>query len=83
MAFSSRNLIALARTALRAARSLSQGPAQPPRPARTRSRATPPAARPGSGASGGSRNYAGDYRGTVVPVYAPQPDGAPDPGEVV
>ncbi|MDR2255826.1 MAG: type II toxin-antitoxin system PemK/MazF family toxin [Arthrobacter sp.] len=28
-------------------------------------------------------NYAGDYRGAVNPVYSPQPDGQPDPGEVV
>ena len=27
--------------------------------------------------------YPGDYRGKVTPVYAPSPDGAPDPGEVV
>ena len=27
--------------------------------------------------------YAGDYAGPVRPVYAPQPDGDPDPGEVV
>ena len=29
------------------------------------------------------RGYAGDYAGPVRPVYAPQPDGDPDPGEVV
>ena len=27
--------------------------------------------------------YPGDYEGPVVPVYAPQPDGRPDPGEIV
>ncbi|MBD8043614.1 type II toxin-antitoxin system PemK/MazF family toxin [Arthrobacter sp. Sa2BUA2] len=86
MAFSSRNLIGLARTVLRAARSLSPGPAGPSRPtgpARTGPRTSPPAAPLPSGASRGSRHYAGDYRGPVSPVYAPQPDGSPDPGEVV
>ena len=27
--------------------------------------------------------YPGDYRGPLVPQYSPQPDGRPDPGEVV
>lgn len=87
MAFSSRNLIGLARTVLRAARSLAPGPARPSRPsdsARTGSRTPPrPAPPSSSGASRGNRNYAGDYRGPVSPVYAPRPDGSPDPGEVV
>lgn len=83
MAFSSRNLIGLARTVLRAARTLSPGPAQPPRTSRSR-QATPPApASSPSGRTGAGRRYAGDYRGPVSPVYAPQPDGTPDPGEVV
>lgn len=90
MAFSSRNLIGLARTVLRAARSLAPGPARSSGSARTGSRTSPrPAppsssgAPPSSGASRGKRNYAGDYRGPVSPVYAPRPDGSPDPGEVV
>jgi hypothetical protein len=28
-------------------------------------------------------SYPGDFTGTVRPVYAPQPDGRPDPGEIV
>ncbi|WTM18153.1 type II toxin-antitoxin system PemK/MazF family toxin [Isoptericola halotolerans] len=27
--------------------------------------------------------YPGDFTGTVRPVYAPRPDGRPDPGEIV
>ncbi len=27
--------------------------------------------------------YPGDYRGLLEPVYAPHPDGSPDPGEIV
>lgn len=45
------------------------------------------AARPGGGAraaAGGTTTaYVGDFTGTVRPRYAPKPDGAPDPGEVV
>lgn len=29
------------------------------------------------------RSYAGDYAGTFDVVYAPEPDGEPDPGEIV
>ena len=83
MAFSSRNLIGLARTALRAVRSLAPGPAKASRSSSTGSRTSPPASPPSSGRSRGSRNYAGDYRGPVSPVYSPKPDGSPDPGEVV
>ena len=40
--------------------------------------------RPASPTSPASRGgYTGDYAGPVRPVYAPQPDGDPDPGEVV
>ena len=28
-------------------------------------------------------SYPGDFTGVVRPVYAPDPDGAPDPGEIV
>jgi hypothetical protein len=31
----------------------------------------------------GVEGYPGDFRGVVVPVYAPHPDGLADPGEVV
>jgi len=31
----------------------------------------------------GTRPYPGDFTGTVRPVYAPKPDGRPDPGEIV
>ena len=30
-----------------------------------------------------SSSYPGDYRGSVTPLYAPSPNGSPDPGEVV
>lgn len=57
-------------------------------------RAVLPAARPASGPRGrsadddrpriaGRQRYPGDFRGTVRPVYAPDVDGAPDPGEIV
>lgn len=120
MAFSSRNLLSLARTALRVARHLAPGPAKAPGPnqssgdtpgRRQPSGGTPgnrqwsgnagrrqpsgDPARPGSGQSSTASSqpspprsprgseYAGDYRGPVTPVYAPKPDGDPDPGEVV
>ncbi|MBM6405036.1 type II toxin-antitoxin system PemK/MazF family toxin [Phycicoccus sp. CSK15P-2] len=35
------------------------------------------------GAPAGSDGYPGDYRGPLDPVYAPEPDGRPDPGEIV
>ena len=31
----------------------------------------------------GSASYPGDFTGTLRPVYAPSPDGLPDPGEIV
>ena len=51
-------------------------------------RASSPAAAPGARGTGPAstpsrHGYAGDYAGPVRPVYAPQPDGDPDPGEVV
>lgn len=41
--------------------------------------------RPGSGSAAphGARPYPGDYRGVPAMAYAPQPDGCPDPGEIV
>ncbi|MCC3274837.1 type II toxin-antitoxin system PemK/MazF family toxin [Arthrobacter sp. zg-Y20] len=38
---------------------------------------------PRQAAASGATGYAGDYAGPVSPVYAPRPDGDPDPGEVV
>jgi hypothetical protein len=81
MPFSSLNLINLARRVLRAARSLPAGPAQPPSANRGGARPAPGA--PPSSRIGGSGISAGDYEGRVSAVYAPQPDGSPDPGEVV
>ncbi len=52
--------------------------------ARRRSRAGPapqPAARPSPGP--GRPAYPGDFRGTPDLTYAPEPDGQPDPGEIV
>lgn len=49
------------------------------------SRRTPPS-RTGAAPAPGADDrppYPGDFRGTVRPVYAPQPDGQPDPGEIV
>jgi hypothetical protein len=45
----------------------------------------PSARRPGRAAPGGGvgTGYPGDYRGPLEPVYAPEPDGEPDPGEIV
>ena len=34
-------------------------------------------------AGAGSGSYPGDFTGTLRPVYAPSPDGLPDPGEIV
>ena len=38
---------------------------------------------PGGSASAGNADYPGDYHGRISVRYAPQPDGDPDPGEVV
>ncbi|WP_146361897.1 type II toxin-antitoxin system PemK/MazF family toxin [Arthrobacter yangruifuii] len=58
-------------------------PRTPPAPPRTpKTRPSPSSAAPASSVPGGT-GYAGDYPGPVTPVYAPQPDGDPDPGEVV
>ncbi|WP_199422096.1 type II toxin-antitoxin system PemK/MazF family toxin [Actinotalea solisilvae] len=49
-------------------------------------RPAPRADRPDAGGRarpGGTRTYPGDFTGTLRPVYAPDPDGAPDPGEIV
>jgi hypothetical protein len=38
---------------------------------------------PASAGTGAASGYPGDFRGAVTVTYAPHPDGAPDPGEVV
>ncbi|MCC9193565.1 type II toxin-antitoxin system PemK/MazF family toxin [Arthrobacter sp. zg-Y916] len=81
MAFSSRNLLGLARMALRAARHLSPGPSRPAPPAPTSRRV--PAAAPVQASTSAARSGPGDYQGPLSPVYDPHPDGRPDPGEVV
>ncbi|GAA4037518.1 hypothetical protein GCM10023063_23150 [Arthrobacter methylotrophus] len=37
----------------------------------------------GTGVGRLARPYPGDFRGTVSPRYSPNPDGKPDPGEIV
>lgn len=50
----------------------------------SRRAATPrPAGQPPRGPRPGSTGYPGDFTGTVRPVYSPNLDGNPDPGEVV
>ena len=56
----------------------SPGPSPAPSPG---PKAVP--SRPRQAAAPGPAGYAGDYAGPVNPVYAPRPDGDPDPGEVV
>ena len=51
-------------------------------PARTPARPKPGSPQPSSGA-GPATDYPGDFSGPATVRYAPQPDGAPDPGEVV
>ncbi|MDQ0028300.1 type II toxin-antitoxin system PemK/MazF family toxin [Arthrobacter bambusae] len=56
-------------------------PSQPPK-----TRAAAAASRPGNAGAGVgqlSRPYPGDFRGSVSPRYSPNPDGKPDPGEIV
>jgi hypothetical protein len=60
------------RSALRPRGGARPTPTTPPR-----SRPTAPSRRPGPG------TYPGDFTGVVAAEYAPRPDGAPDPGEVV
>ena len=47
------------------------------RPARTR------AAEGGAGRAGGAEGYPGDFEGVPDLSYSPEPDGRPDPGEIV
>ncbi|MGN8130791.1 type II toxin-antitoxin system PemK/MazF family toxin [Paenarthrobacter sp. 22069] len=57
---------------------------RPARPPGTGRRHSPAGTRsePSAGIPSGAK-YPGDYRGRAVVRYAPQPDGDPDPGEVV
>ncbi|QKE85225.1 type II toxin-antitoxin system PemK/MazF family toxin [Arthrobacter sp. NEB 688] len=50
------------------------------RPATPAPRSRPSAPAPAPRPAGG---YPGDYTGALDPVYAPRPDGRPDPGEIV
>ena len=75
MSFSSRSLLSLARSAIRLL--IRPGASAPPS-ATTRARGQAQ-----EKAAGKPAAYPGDYRGAVTPVYAPSPDGSPDPGEVV
>ena len=52
-------------------------------PARTPARSTKPTPPAGSAGAGTGSEYPGDFHGAVTVRYAPHPDGAPDPGEVV
>ena len=97
MSFSSRSLLSLARSAIRLltrpTAGSGTGTATKPGPSQPRSRSsapTPPASvRKSSSKTSTAQKpaapgaYPGDYRGAVTPVYAPSPDGSPDPGEVV
>ncbi|HXD28452.1 MAG TPA: type II toxin-antitoxin system PemK/MazF family toxin, partial [Arthrobacter sp.] len=72
-------LVRLGARAFRAFRSSQRAPARggngQPQPRTTRAG--------GAGSSWRGRRYPGDFTGRVDPVYAPKPDGAPDPGEIV
>lgn len=58
---------------------------RPASPTGTGSRRRPGGAHPGpaGGVPASAAAYPGDYRGRATVRYAPQPDGDPDPGEVV
>lgn len=59
-------------------------PARPARPAAGKPAVKPASGKPAQGAPSSSPGtYAGDFTGRVRPVYAPQPGGTPDPGEIV
>jgi len=55
------------------------------RPGRARPSSPAPGARtaPRRADAGSRAGSPGDFTGAVTPVYAPDPDGAPDPGEIV
>lgn len=86
MSFSNRSFLSLARTAIRLLTRPAAGSGSQTAPKPRRSSAGAPAARSRTAApkpASRSSAYPGDYRGKVTPVYAPSPDGSPDPGEVV
>lgn len=63
-------------------------PASPKRPSRsasspTRGPAPKSQPRPGAAPAAGRLPYPGDFTGTTAVRYAPRPDGAADPGEIV
>lgn len=66
-------------------KSPSSGKKVSPSSGKPASRASKPAAGPARSqqSTGPGAAYPGDFRGKVTPVYAPSPDGSPDPGEVV
>jgi hypothetical protein len=66
----------------RGLRMLRKRPSVPPVPGRDHRPAGKRTA-PGGSAPAGAPAYPGDYRGVASVRYAPQPDGDPDPGEVV
>ncbi|WP_139980147.1 type II toxin-antitoxin system PemK/MazF family toxin [Nocardioides litoris] len=81
----SRTVQRLARVVGLAARALRESDRAPGTPPRRRPRPVPPSARgqarPAAPAPGG--DYPGDFDGVPDLVYAADPDGRPDPGEVV
>ena len=98
MAFNVRSIGSAFRTTLRLLGRLSGGPgpgstggaAAKPRPASTRSGTKPRSGRPAVAARGRpgagvgmTGSYPGDFRGTAAVLYAPSPNGLPEPGEVV
>ncbi|MDQ0732108.1 type II toxin-antitoxin system PemK/MazF family toxin [Arthrobacter sp. B1I2] len=78
------DLRSLGNAVRRGLRMLQNRAAAPPPPGTGRDR-RPGAKRtaPGGGIPAGPAAYPGDYRGRAAVRYAPQPDGDPDPGEVV
>jgi hypothetical protein len=52
-------------------------------PAAPGSRGTAPGSRPAAVVEGRPAPYPGDFTGTAHARYSPQPDGRPDPGEIV
>ncbi|WP_255768957.1 type II toxin-antitoxin system PemK/MazF family toxin [Pseudarthrobacter sulfonivorans] len=80
-----RSLANAIRTSVKVLQKLRSGPAAP-----VPGRAVPGRAVPGKAAPGGRQpspaaatGYPGDFQGVSVIRYAPQPDGSPDPGEIV
>ena len=68
------------REAVKATRQQRRSAGRRDRPAGTADRRRSPGP---ATATGGDRGYPGDWTGPLDPVYAPEPDGEPDPGEIV